>query len=198
MNSPARLVFATTNKGKLKELKELVGPEVTVLSAADFPGTPEVVEDAPTFSGNAEKKARAWATTAQCWALADDSGLCVDALDGRPGVQSARYAETDQARIEKLLQELKDVPDARRTARFECALALVGPQGQLEQARGTCEGRIGHAPRGEHGFGYDPIFELPDGRTLAELKLSEKSAVSHRGQAFRALAARLRSLVQPG
>jgi len=189
--TPRTLVFATTNKGKLKELEALVGAGVRVLSAADLPDLPEVVEDAPDFEGNARKKALTVAVVTGEWALADDSGLCVDALGGRPGVHSARYADTVEARNEKLLGELKDVPDEERTARFVCALCLAGPTGELEEARGACEGRIGHAPKGTNGFGYDPIFVLPDGRTMAELSRDEKSALSHRGVAFRALLPRL-------
>ncbi len=193
--TPRTLVFATTNRGKLAELGELLGPGYRVLSPADFPGVPEVVEDAPTFEGNAEKKARAWAQASGEWALADDSGLCVDALGGRPGVQSARYGESEGARIDRLLGELEGVPDGKRTARFECALALAAPDGRLETARGTCEGRIGFERRGAHGFGYDPVFVLPDGRTLAEVPRAGKAEVSHRGQAFRALLERLKRLV---
>lgn len=191
--TPHTLVFATTNPGKLKELRALVGESVRVLSAADVPDAPEVVEDAPDFEGNARKKALEWAKAVGEWALADDSGLCVDALDGRPGVFSARYAPTEAERNQKLLGELKDVPRERRTARFECALCLASPGGDTETARGTCEGRIGDAPRGTNGFGYDPVFVLRDGRTMAELTRDEKSALSHRGAAFRALLPRLRA-----
>jgi XTP/dITP diphosphohydrolase len=187
----ARLLFATTNQGKLAELRGLLGPSAEVLSLADVPAAPEVEEDAATFEGNAVKKARTWLERTGVAALADDSGLCVDALGGAPGVQSARYAETDALRIARLLKELEGVPPEKRTARFACVLALARPDGSLELARGTCEGRIGFAPRGVHGFGYDPIFELPDGRTLAELTREQKSGLSHRGQAFAALKARL-------
>lgn len=185
------LVFATSNAGKKKELEALLGAGWQVKSAADFPDIPEVDEDQPTFEGNAAKKAHAFAKATGLMALADDSGLCVDALDGRPGVFSARYGNSDGDRIGKLLGELKDVPEAKRTARFECALCLVTPDGQETFTRGTCEGRIIHAPRGTNGFGYDPIFELPSGKTMAELSRDEKSAVSHRGNAFRKLAASL-------
>lgn len=182
------LVFATSNAGKKKELEALLGPGWQVKSAADFPDLPEVDEDQPTFEGNAAKKAHAFAKATGLLSLADDSGLCVDALDGRPGVFSARYGASDGDRIGKLLGELKDVPDEKRTARFECALCLVTPDGRETFTRGTCEGRIIHAPRGANGFGYDPIFELPNGKTMAELSRDEKSAVSHRGNAFRKLA----------
>ncbi|MCC6334612.1 MAG: RdgB/HAM1 family non-canonical purine NTP pyrophosphatase [Myxococcales bacterium] len=183
------LVFATANLGKKEELEALLGPGWLVRSAADFPKLPEVEEDQPTFEGNAAKKAHAFAKATGLMALADDSGLCVDALEGRPGVFSARYAPgTDGDRIAKLLGELGDVPAGQRTARFVCALCLATPDGKETFTRGTCEGRIIGTPRGTHGFGYDPIFELPHGKTMAELTRDEKSAVSHRGAAFRALA----------
>jgi len=182
------LVFATSNQGKRKELEALLGPGWQVRTAADFPHVPEVDEDQPTFEGNAAKKAHAFAKATGLLALADDSGLCVDALGGRPGVFSARYGASDGDRIARLLKELDGVPEPKRTARFECALCLVTPEGRETFTRGTCEGRIIHAPRGANGFGYDPIFELPNGKTMAELSRDEKSAVSHRGNAFRKLA----------
>lgn len=153
---------------------------------------PDVVEDAETFEGNAAKKARAFALATGAWALSDDSGLCVDALGGRPGVHSARYAE-GAARIPKLLRELEGVPRELRTARFVCVMCLAGPDGREVMARGVCEGWIGFAPRGEHGFGFDPVFELPGGKTMAELDHHQKSEISHRGKAFRELARHLDS-----
>ena len=190
------LVFATSNKGKLVELQGLVGAELTIQSLVDFPQIGEIAETAHTFEGNSELKARAVAMATGRWALADDSGLVVDALGGRPGVFSARYAPTDGERITKLLSELEGVPDRQRTARFVCSLCLCGPHEEVVFTRGSCEGRIGHSPRGAHGFGYDPIFELPDGHTLAELTHDQKSSLSHRGHAFRLmvpeLSARLR------
>jgi XTP/dITP diphosphohydrolase len=200
MTAKPRLLFATTNKGKLRELRELVGDAVEVVSLADLPPVPEPVEDADTFEGNAVKKARAYADATGLPALADDSGLCVDALGGRPGVHSARYAPgDDKARYQKLLAELTSVPDERRTASFQCALALVKPGGEARVEVGRCEGRIGHAPSGSHGFGYDPVFILSDrgGRTMAELTPEEKSQVSHRGAAFRKMKPHLLGL-EPG
>lgn len=188
------LVFATSNKGKLVELQGLVGGDVHVRSLKDYPELGEIPETADTFEGNSELKARAVAKATGLWALADDSGLSVDALGGRPGVYSARYAPTDAERIAKLLAELKDVPDERRTARFVCSLCLCSPSGEVRFTRGTCEGRIGHVPKGAHGFGYDPIFVLPDGRTLAELTHDQKSGLSHRGQAFRLMVPSLQRL----
>ncbi|MFT3709233.1 MAG: RdgB/HAM1 family non-canonical purine NTP pyrophosphatase [Archangium sp.] len=183
------LVFASSNAGKIVELQALLGDSWVVKSAKDFPQIPEVDEDRDTFEGNAAKKAHTFAKATGVWALADDSGLEVDALQGRPGVYSARYAPTAEERITKLLGELKGVPDAKRTARFRCVLCLAFPDGKEQLTSGSCEGAIGHAPRGTGGFGYDPIFELPGGKTMSELTRDEKSAISHRGQAFRAMKA---------
>ncbi|MFL5349541.1 MAG: XTP/dITP diphosphatase [Hyalangium sp.] len=182
-----RLLFATTNAGKVKELRGLLGDAVEVVSLKDLPPIPEPVEDGATFEANAEKKARAYAQASGLAALADDSGLCVDALGGRPGVHSARYAEgDDRARYLKLLGELEGVPEERRTASFQCALCLALPGGKSWLEVGRCEGRILTGPRGSHGFGYDPVFFIPAlGKTMAELTAEEKSGVSHRGQAFR-------------
>ncbi len=193
-----RLLFATTNAGKLRELRGLVGDAVEVLSLKELPSVPEPVEDGATFEENAEKKARGYAEATGLPALADDSGLCVDALGGRPGVLSARYAEgDDRARYEKLLSELKDVPEEQRTASFRCALCLALPGGLSHVEVGRCEGRIGHSPRGTHGFGYDPTFVLPHlaGRTMAELTPEEKAAISHRGEAFRKMKPHLLALL---
>ncbi len=185
-----QVVFASSNAGKLKELQALLGEGWVVKSAADFPQIPEVNEDADSFEGNSAKKAHTFAKATGLWALADDSGLVVDALDGRPGVYSARYAPSESERIDKLLAELKDVT-APRTARFKCVLCLASPAGEEFFAEGTCEGVIGFERRGSQGFGYDPVFELPNGKTMSELSRDEKSAISHRGQAFRAMLPRL-------
>lgn len=186
------LLVATTNAGKVRELAaSLTG--YTLKSLRDFPGLPEVEEDADTFEGNALKKALAYAKATSLPALADDSGLCVDALDGRPGVLSARYAEGDDAaRVAKLLGELRGVEDAARGAAFVCALALAFPDGRSHLELGRCEGRITHAPRGEGGFGYDPVFLVPElDRTYAELSREEKHARSHRGRALALLLPKL-------
>ena len=180
-----RLLFATTNRGKVAELQGLVGSGLEVVCLADLAPVPEIEEDADTFQGNAEKKARGYLAATGLAALADDSGLCVDALGGRPGVLSARYAPTDAAKISRLLEELREVPDEGRGASFHCALALALPSGRVEQALGRCEGRIAQAPRGGHGFGYDPVFLVPPyQQTFAELTLEEKARCSHRGAAF--------------
>lgn len=192
-----RLLFATGNAGKLRELRGLVGDLVEVVSLKDLPPIPEPEETGATFEENAELKARAYSEATGLPALADDSGLCVDALGGRPGVHSARYAEgDDKARYEKLLAELSGVPEEKRTAAFVCALCLVMPGGPVRVKVGRCEGRIGFEPRGTHGFGYDPVFVLNEfGRTMAELTSDEKAVVSHRGMAFKMMLPHLRALV---
>jgi XTP/dITP diphosphohydrolase len=183
-----KLLFATRNRGKLAELERLVaGLSIEVLSL-DQVAAPEVDEDAPDFAGNAEKKARSARAATGIAALADDSGLEVDALGGAPGVRSARYSgdHDDRANNARLLEELARIPDAERTARFRCAIAFVDEQGRLATADGTCEGAIARAPRGQHGFGYDPLFLVGGGnRTMAELVPEEKDRVSHRGAAMR-------------
>ncbi len=209
-----KLLLASNNAKKLRELEAILTAhgvgDVEVVQPADVGGLAEVDEDRDTFLGNAEKKALAAAAATGLWSLADDSGLCVDALDGAPGVYSARYAgepSDDRANNRKLLQALADVPDGNRGARFVCALVLGSPDGRnLAEFTGEVRGRIVHEPRGTSGFGYDPLFELIEdapgrGRTFAELSDEEKAAVSHRGRAFRELAARLPGLLashEPG
>jgi XTP/dITP diphosphohydrolase len=197
------LVFATRNKGKLVELRELL-PGIAVLSideAAQRIGRaiPDVIEDADTFAGNATKKAREVSVITGLPALADDSGLEVDALDGAPGVYSARYAgdqHDDAANNAKLLAVLDGIPRERRTARFRAVLALAdaaGPLGnEVLTADGTCEGIILDAPRGTGGFGYDPLFFAPElGMTFAEAGVGPKSDLSHRARAMKAIKPRL-------
>ncbi|RKH39424.1 RdgB/HAM1 family non-canonical purine NTP pyrophosphatase [Corallococcus sicarius] len=192
-----RLLFATGNAGKLRELRVLVGDAVEVVSLKDLPPVPEPEEDGATFEANAVKKARAYSEATGLPALADDSGLCVDALDGRPGVLSARYAPgDDRARYEKLLAELAGVPDEKRTASFRCALALVTGKGEPRVEVGRCEGLILHAPKGTNGFGYDPVFQVEGegGRSMAELAPEEKARVSHRARAFQLMRRHLLAL----
>lgn len=188
-----KLLFATTNEGKLSELKALVGGDIEVLSLKDFPDVPTSPESGDTFEANAEEKALFYMRATKVPALADDSGLCVDALNGAPGVHSARYAEgTDLDRIQKLLRELEGV--TKRTASFRCALTLALPSGKTVTEVGECKGSIGDAPQGMHGFGYDPVFVLASGKTMAELNKMQKSAVSHRGEAFKKLRPHLEAL----
>jgi XTP/dITP diphosphohydrolase len=194
---PRTLVVATRSAGKRGEIAALLsGLPVQVVSLEAFPGLPEVAEPHDTFAANAAEKARETARATGEWALADDSGLTVEALGGAPGVLSARVAGSDPARIAWLLEQLAAVPEARRGGAFVCALCLAGPRGVLGQWEGRAEGVILGTPRGEGGFGYDPVFLDPaTGRTFAELSREGKGAVSHRGRALRAFAADLPGLL---
>jgi XTP/dITP diphosphohydrolase len=195
------VVLATRNLHKLDEVRRIVaaaGASVDLVSVALFPDVPDVVETGLTFAENAVLKATATATATRLPAIADDSGLAVDALNGMPGVFSARWAGRhgdDAANLELLLRQVADVPDPRRGAAFVCAAALATPSGGTVVEDGRLTGRLAHEPRGTYGFGYDPVF-IPDGetRTTAEMSPAEKDAVSHRGRAFRALAAHLRTV----
>ena len=190
------LLLASSNAGKLNELQQLTaGLPVTWLSLADVGlAGMDVEETGATFTENALLKARTYGEASGLPTLADDSGLIVDALDGAPGVYSARYAPTTEARNAKLLKAVEAVPDAQRTARFVSALAFVMPDGVTIIAEGTVEGKVGTAPRGENGFGYDPIFVLDNGQTMAELPASEKNQISHRARAYAKLLPLLRCL----
>lgn len=196
-----RILVASTNEGKVREYARLldVVPDLELFTMASLAQPIVIDEDQDTFEGNALKKAREVAAVAAVPCLADDSGLEVDALDGRPGVHSARYAgegTTDAANNEKLLAELRTTPDFRRTARFRCAIALVDPEGRtLATVDGSCEGRISREPRGAMGFGYDPVF-VPEGysQTMAELGLVTKNQISHRARAAEKLVPILRAL----
>lgn len=186
-----KLVLATRNLGKVLELSDMLSDQYTieVLSMKDFPEASEVVEDGETYQDNATKKAVHVARYSGILALADDSGLEVDALDGAPGVHSARYAGSDASdtdRITKLLDAIKDVPDDELTARFKCAVAVAEPSGRTDVAVGVCDGSIIREPRGNLGFGYDPVF-VPHGydQTFAELGEQVKNHISHRAKAFR-------------
>jgi len=183
------LVVATRNRGKLKEIQALLAGIVDIVRCADdFPGFSETIEDGETFEANALKKAREAMLYTGLPALADDSGLVVDALSGRPGVHSARFAGQgagDGANNARLLEELAGIPAEHRQAAFVCQLAYVTPDGDEQLFSGRIGGTILDSPRGEGGFGYDPLF-LVDGfdRTMAELALQEKNLISHRGQAL--------------
>lgn len=197
-----RVVLATRNPGKLAELRRIITAEtdapIELIGLEAFPQVPEVAETGATFVDNALLKARAVAAQTGLVAVADDSGLCVDALNGMPGILSARWSGRhgdDSANLELVLAQVADVPDDRRAAHFACAAAAVAPWGAEQVAEGILRGRLLRAPRGELGFGYDPIF-VPDGdeRTTAEMPAAEKDAISHRGRAFRALAPVLAAL----
>ena len=190
------VVLATGNQGKVKEFSKLLeGVFENVISLKELDSPPEVIEDGVTFRDNALKKAREIAQYSGKLTLADDSGLEVDALNGEPGVYSARYSgegATDQSNIEKLLFELG--ANSNRKARFVCVLALVDPNGEELVVEGFCEGEIMDEPRGECGFGYDPVFYLPDrDLTMAEIDQEEKNKISHRSNALKQLKARLRT-----
>ncbi|HEX2315733.1 MAG TPA: RdgB/HAM1 family non-canonical purine NTP pyrophosphatase [Thermomonospora sp.] len=191
-----RIVLATRNQGKIAELRRILGG-IDVAGLAEFPGAPEVPETESTFAGNALLKARAIAAHTGLPAVADDSGLCVDALNGMPGVLSARWSgrlgdatgDKDRANLDLVLDQIADVAPALRRAHFACAAALALPTGEERVVEGRMSGHLVDAPRGSGGFGYDPIF-VPDGetRTTAEMSPEDKDAISHRGKAFRALA----------
>ena len=194
------LVLATRNAGKLRELARILGAQVNLTGLDEFPDAPDVPETGATFGDNALLKARAIAEFTGLPSVADDSGLCVDALNGMPGVLSARWAGRhgdDKANLELVLAQVTDVPDTRLGAQFVCAAALVvpGPASREWVVTGQVEGRLIRAPRGSGGFGYDPIF-LPDGfgQTTAEMTAEAKDAISHRGRAFRALTPFIRTL----
>jgi len=192
-----RLLLATRNQGKLVELRRMLSG-FAVVGLADVPDFPEAPETGATFAENALAKARDAAAATGLPSVADDSGFTVDALNGMPGVLSARWSGrhgADQANLELVLAQTADVPDERRGAAFVCAAALVVPDGPETVVHGEWSGHLAHAPRGSNGFGYDPIF-VPEGetRTSAELSSAEKDAASHRARALRALLPHLRAL----
>jgi XTP/dITP diphosphohydrolase len=192
--APIRLVCATANAHKVTEIAAVLGDAVDLVARPAE--VPEVIEDADTLEGNARLKAVALCEATGLAAVADDTGLEVDALDGAPGVRSARFAgddADDRANVAKLLDALRAVPDAERTARFRTVALVRWPDGHETIASGTVEGRIATQRRGHEGFGYDPVFvpDDGDGRSFAEMVAGEKNAISHRGRAFRALAAKL-------
>ena len=189
-----KFVAATNNKNKLKEFARILEPlNIEVLTVSQCGGENiDPVEDGETFEANAIIKAKAFAEALGMPALADDSGLCVDALDGAPGVYSARYSgEGDAANNALLLKNLEGVPMEKRTARFVCAICCAYPDGRYFTVRGECEGRIGFEPKGSDGFGYDPLFFIETGESFAEISGERKDSMSHRGKALRLLAERL-------
>lgn len=195
-----QVVIATKNKGKAKDFEALFTPlGYEVVTMFEVAPDLEIEETGTTFEENAILKAETLSEQLGKLVIADDSGLAVDALGGEPGVYSARYAgdHDDEANIVKVLEKLQGVPDEKRTARFCCALAIAGPNMDTYTVFGTCEGVILHEKRGTNGFGYDPIFFVPElGRAMAELTPEEKGAISHRGNAIRKLAEELPNLVK--
>ncbi len=207
-----KILIATTNTGKIAELKAMLDSNVEWLGLTDFPDIGEVVEDGKTFAENARKKATEYAKAANCWAVADDSGLAIDALDGKPGIKSARFSGAmekdrtllDSKNMQKVLTLLKNVPKENRTAKFVCCLCLAcpelvegsSPSEILIEVKGEMKGKIAAEPIGENGFGYDPIFFIPElNKTAAQLSAEEKNAISHRGQAIRKLKPQLEKLL---
>lgn len=184
-----RIIVATRNYGKLAEIERMLDDmDLHISSLLDFPVISDVVEDGKTFLENAQKKARCASKASGLWTLADDSGLVVDALGGAPGVMSARFAgrQSDyEANNRKLLEEMKDVPDGKRSATFVCSMVLSAPDGREWHTEDRCEGVIAREPKGAGGFGYDPLFFIPEeAKTMAELTMARKNEISHRGRAL--------------
>ncbi len=187
-----KVLIATSNPGKFKELTEMLDEQIGWVSLKDFPDIVPVNEDGRTFEENAHKKALGYAKQTGLWTIADDSGLVIDALDGAPGVNSARFSGAtdsdrkiiDRKNYEKILMLLKDVPAEKKTARFICCLCLASPEKILIETQGTLEGLIIGKPIGENGFGYDPIFFVPQlNKTVAQIDSVQKNLISHRGHA---------------
>ena len=191
-----KILVATTNPGKADELEAMLDLDVDWLTLADFPDIPEVKEDGATFIENARKKATGYAKATDLWIIADDSGLVIDALNGAPGIESARFSGEkdadrtliDHKNIAKVLVLLKGVSTEKRTARFVCSLCLASPDQILIETQGKLEGLIAEKEIGNNGFGYDPVFFVPNlNKTVAQLTRDEKNAISHRGSAIRKL-----------
>ncbi len=198
-----KIIVATGNQGKAREFRELLTPlGYEVLTLADFPNAEDVEETGSTFAENALLKANALSQVLGIPVLADDSGLIVDALDGRPGIYSARYAgepKNDLKNYQKLLEELGDLPLEKRTARFYCVIAFVDPNGPQLTVDGSVEGKILFEPSGENGFGYDPVFWVNElGKSFATCSADEKNAVSHRGRALLKLVSQLTTVSHDG
>jgi XTP/dITP diphosphohydrolase len=201
-SSQKTIVLASRNRKKLREMAgQMAAYHVQLLLAADLPDVPDIEESGKTFAENAALKAAGVARATGQWALGDDSGLEVDALNGAPGVYSARYAgedATDQDNNQKLLAQIAGVPDDKRTARFVCHLAIADPAGEIRlEVSGACNGRIVHKDRGSGGFGYDPLFLIPEYHlTFGQLPSTVKSVLSHRARAFQRLLPRLPELLK--
>ena len=194
MKERRRILVATTNPGKIAELRAMLDLDVEWAGLADFPGIGEIKENGLIFAENARKKAIGCAKATGLWTIADDSGLVIDALDGAPGIESARFSGEknadrtllDRKNIAKVLKLLKAVPAEKRTARFVCSLCLASPNQILIETQGTLEGFIAEKEFGQNGFGYDPIFFIPNlKKTVAQLTPEQKNAISHRGSAIR-------------
>lgn len=184
-----QLVFATGNQGKVNEFRQMLGEEYEILSMKDLDVDVDIVEDGKSFEENAIIKAKAVCEATGQMVLADDSGFEVDALGGEPGIYSSRFMGEDtpySVKNAELLRRCEDVPEEERGARFVCVIACAFPDGRVETVKGVIEGKLAHEPKGENGFGYDPIFYYPErGMTTGEMEPEEKNAISHRGQAVR-------------
>jgi len=199
MTKEFKLILATSNKDKAREIAEILSDTPFVVSTMKEEGfDPDIVEDGKTFEENALIKSRAVHALAQnAYVMADDSGLCIDALDGAPGIYSARFCGEDSTypeKFAKIFEMLKDVPEEKRTAKFVCSIAVVRPDGSEFTVRGEVCGVLHEKPMGDGGFGYDPIFYVPEfGMTTAQMTKEQKNSISHRGKASRAMAERLRA-----
>lgn len=181
------ILIATNNLGKVKEIKDILDrPEIKILTMKDFPHLPKIEEDGKTYQENAFKKARKISEYTGKICLADDSGLEIDYLKGKPGIYSSRWGNSDEERINKVLKLLENIPVNKRKAKFVCVAMLVFPDGKIYMVKEECKGSIEFKPKGEHGFGYDPIFLVPKyDKTFAELGNKIKNQISHRGKAMR-------------
>lgn len=199
MTNEFKLILATSNKDKAREIAEILSDTPFVVTTMKEEGyDPDIVEDGKTFEENALIKARAvHALAKNAYVMADDSGLCIDALDGAPGIYSARFCGEDSTypeKFAKIFEMLKDVPEEKRTAKFVCSIAVVRPDGSEFTVRGEICGVLHEKPMGDGGFGYDPIFYVPEfGMTTAQMTKEQKNSISHRGKASRAMAERLRA-----
>ena len=199
MTNVLKLIIATSNKDKVREIGEILkDTPFTAVSMHEEGLDPDIVEDGKTFEENALIKARAVHGLAEnCYVMADDSGLCIDALDGAPGIYSARFCGEDSTypeKFAKIFEMLKDVPEEKRTAKFVCSIAVVRPDGTDFTVRGEVCGILHEKPAGDGGFGYDPIFYVPEfGMTTAQMTKEQKNSISHRGKALRAMAEKLKS-----
>ncbi len=202
-----RILVASSNPGKVAELRAMLDADVEWVSLSDFPNIHEIEEDGQSFAENARKKATGYAKATRLWTIADDSGLVIDALGGRPGVNSARFSGEkggnrrllDHNNMVKVLKLLEGVPAEKRTARFVCCLCLASPEELLIETEGALEGFIAEKEMGENGFGYDPIFFVPNlNKTVAQLSREEKNAISHRGEAVLKLKPLLEQLLRTG
>ena len=191
------ILIATNNLGKVKEIKDILDDrQIKILTMKDFPHLPKIEEDGKTYKENAFKKARKISEYTGKICLADDSGLEIDYLKGKPGIYSSRWGNSDEERINKVLKLLKDVPINKRKAKFVCAAVLVFPDGKTYMAKEECNGIIGFQPKGKHGFGYDPIFLVSEyNKTFAELGDKIKNQISHRGKAMRKMVEIIKEIV---